>query len=112
MTQEERLEALERELRQLQQNFAETARIHQELGGENRMYEAAIHALILAHPEPVLLKHFLEDHLSQVEAGAVAVASTEEPLQGVQHAQSVLMLAVSEAVSRHQAYEKFPKVPP
>ena len=111
MNLEERIAELERELKQLQENFSETARIYQEIGGEARMYEAATHALILAHPDPVLLKHFLEDHLSRVEAGAVAAAETDEHLQGVQQAQTVLMLAASDAVRRHQEYEKFPKVP-
>ena len=100
MTQEERIATLEQELLQLRSAFAETARIHQELGGEARMFEAAVLALVLSHPMPNVLGPVLHEHLSKLEAGVVAVSNTEEHLQGVQSAQNLLMLALSESLKR------------
>lgn len=103
MNSEERIAALEQELLQLRVAFAETARIHQDIGGQARMYEAAVLALVLSHPQPDLLGPVLHEHLARIEAGAVAVSNTEEHLQGVQDAQNLLMLALSESVERFRS---------
>lgn len=106
MTTNERVAALEKELSELRAAFAETARMHQELGGQARMYESAVLALIFSHPRPDLLGPHLENHLARVEAGVVAVSNTEEHLQGVQDAQNLLMLALSESFERFQTQKQ------
>ena len=108
MTPEERIAALEQELAKLRAAFAETARIYQDIGGQSRMFEAAVLALVVAHPNPELLGPILHGHLSRIEAGAVAAAETEEHLQGVQNAQRVLMLALSEAEDRLRRQQSQP----
>ena len=100
MKPEERIASLEQELSQLRSAFAEYSLIHQDIGGQSRMYEAAVLALVASHPRPDLLGPVLEEHLSRLEAGVVAVANTEEHLQGAQAAQEVLMFALSESVAR------------
>ena len=106
MTHEERIAALEQELRQFRAAFADYARIHQEFAGHDRMYRAAIRALIVSHPEPEFLEPVLAHHLATVDASAVAVCESEEHLQGVQEAHNLLNLALSEAQTRRS------KLPP
>lgn len=106
MNQEARIASLETALTDLRDAFAETARIHQELAGQARVFEAAVLALIASHPRPDLLGPHLARHLSRVEAGAVGAAETEEHVQGVQDAQAVLMLALSESNERYRTQNK------
>ena len=100
MTPEERIAALEAELLQLRSAFAEYARIHQEFGGHDRMYHAAVLALIASHPAPELLEPALAHHLAKVDANVVSTSPTEEHLQGAQEAHTLLNLALAEAQAR------------
>jgi hypothetical protein len=94
MSQEERIVALEKELGELRATFREYALIHQEIGGEARMYEGATLALIETHPRADLLSPRLLQTLREIEANAVSAAETEQHLQGVQDAQSDLISAL------------------
>lgn len=94
MNPEERIAALERELKELRATLNEVASIFQHEGGSKRMFDAATLALIETHPNPGALAPALGRHLMQVEAGVVAQALAEEHLQGAQGAQSVLNTAL------------------
>jgi hypothetical protein len=103
MNQEERIAVLEKQLAELRAALAETALIYQDIGGQTRMYEAAVLALIASHPRPDLLAPDLHQHLARVEANAVAVAETDQHLQGVQDAQAVLNVALDESLERFRS---------
>lgn len=103
MTQEERIAALEKELVAFRGDFRETALIHQELGGQTRIFEGAVLALIASHPRPDLLAPDLHQHMARIEAGAVSAAETEQHLQGVQQAQSIVNIALGESLERFQS---------
>ena len=103
MSQEERIVALEKQLSELRASFAETALIYQHIGGETRMFEAAVLALIASHPRPDLLGPDLHQHLARVDASAVSAAETEQHLQGVQDAQTVLIVALDESLERFRS---------
>ena len=103
MTQEERIATLEKELLTFRADFRETALIHQELGGQTRIFEGAVLALIASHPRPDLLARDLHQHMARIEAGAVSAAETEQHLQGVQDAQSIVNVALSESLERFQS---------
>jgi hypothetical protein len=100
MTFEQRIAALEQELLQHRVASDETFRIHQHIGGEARIFQSAVLALVISHPRPDLLGPILENHLARIEAGVVAVSNTEEHLQGSQSAQKLIMQALSVSVER------------
>lgn len=100
MTPDERITAIEQNLQQMHAAFDQYGRIHQQLAGQTRIYEAAVFALIASHPCPGTLAPVLADELAGVEAGTVAESNSEERLVGVQSAQRVLMQALAVAHSR------------
>jgi hypothetical protein len=91
MDNERRLATLEQEIESLRQNFQEYAKIHQHILGESQAFQAAITALIAAHPDPDLLADQLQHHLARPEAREVFEANNEERLQGLQAAQAYLL---------------------
>jgi hypothetical protein len=104
MDNERRLAVLELELAALKDNLREYAKIHQGLIGETQSYQAAVTALIAAHPDPDLLAVQLHQHLARPEAGAVFQSDTEERLQGLQTAQSYLLEVCSTAQKLHRTH--------
>jgi hypothetical protein len=97
---EARIATLAGELAGLRAGIASAERTRQHLAGERRVYEAATLALVASHPQPHLLGPVLEDHLTRVEAGVVALSGLEAHLEGVHAAQKSLRHALSQAVER------------
>lgn len=102
MDNERRLAALEQDLENLKENLREYAKIHQGLIGESQAFQAAITALIAAHPAPDLLVVQLHEHLSRPEVREIFQANNEERLQGLQAAQSYLLEVCSIAQRLHR----------
>lgn len=102
MPPEERIAKLEQEIVDLKNNFREYAKIHQHVIGESQAFQAAITALIAAHPDPDQLATQLHQHLARPEAHEVFQANNEERLQGLQDAQAYLLEVCSIAQKLHR----------
>jgi hypothetical protein len=105
MSNDDRIEKLEKELVALKINFLEYAKIHQHEIGESNAFRAAITALIAAHPDPDLLAVQLREHMARLEAAEVFQANNEERLQGLQVAQAYLREVCGIAQKHHRKPE-------
>lgn len=109
MTSEERIEALEKTILGMQSAFDDYASIHQQLAGQARIYEAAVSALVAAHPQPELLRPVLVHELALVDASSVAISNSEERVVGVQSAQRVVMKALAACEARQAQAAQVPR---
>ena len=91
MSADGRIHKLEQEIGILKNNFEEYAKIHQYVIGESQAFQAAVTALIAAHPDPDALSDQLHQHLARPEAHEVFQANNEERIQGLQAAQAYLL---------------------
>lgn len=99
MDLEERVEALENDMRYLLAELKNFAKLYLEQSGESQAYRHAVLALV-AHPiyaDNDLLRTVLRDDMARTEALYVGEASSDEQVTGLQRAQNVIMLALEES---------------
>jgi D-serine deaminase-like pyridoxal phosphate-dependent protein len=97
MTMQERIDKLEEDIAQLTVQNGEILALVQNLGGHQRMYHAAIEAMIIAHPLPETLRPVLETLLAAVDAAVVARAESDDHVEGAQASQECLIAALEES---------------
>ncbi|RZI81735.1 MAG: hypothetical protein EOP38_18330 [Rubrivivax sp.] len=108
MTPGERIDKLQEDVAHLTvQNNELFALIHN-LGGHQRMYHAAIEAMIIAHPLPETLRPVLETLLAAVDAAVVARAESDDHVEGAQASQECLMAALEESERLQGTEQCFP----
>jgi hypothetical protein len=73
MNQKERISLLEKEIVKLKVDFQEYYRNNQSLGGQTRIYELAIVALIASRPCSNLLEPDLKDSLARIDQVVIIV---------------------------------------
>lgn len=98
---QERIDKLEEDIAQLTVQNGEILALLHNLGGHQRMYHAAIEAMIISHPMPEALRPVLETLLAAVDAAVVARAESDDHVEGAQISQECLMAALEESDRLH-----------
>lgn len=91
MTPEERVAQLEAKFVQMQTAYTEATDLMQHLGGSERVFQAALLAVIQTHPDKAALRPAL---LEMVERSSTAVlfgAQSESHAQGAQDARELIL---------------------
>lgn len=102
MTPEERIEVLERQVEELRARFAAGVDIIQNIGGTNRMFQAAITGLIESHPDPEKMAASVHHHLERQYTSIHFEVLAESHVSSAQAAQQWLDATVQATLDRHR----------
>lgn len=102
MSQEERLAELERKVEHLHQMFAGGVDVIQNIGGDGRIFQAVIIALMESHPDPEAMAVAVTHHLEKQYASIHFETLPESHVQGAQSAHDFLSSAVKAILAGHK----------
>ncbi|WP_439518491.1 hypothetical protein [Hydrogenophaga sp.] len=102
MNSEERIRELEQKVEQLQTVFKNAVDVMQDLGGGDRMYQAAVVALMQSHPNPEEMAAAVHHHLEKQFTSIHFETLPESHVQGAESARTWLLAVVKEALRQHR----------
>lgn len=92
MTPEERVAQLETKFVQMQTAYTEATDLMQHLGGSERVFQAAVLAMIQTHPNKAALLPALQEMVEKATNAVLFDSQSESHLKGAQDAREVIQV--------------------